>query len=118
MQLSKHIGRECPRCGELMPKPLLCDLRRNRPVLRHWTCKHCGTEWTSETPKVERKDIGAKSILVNSKLDLPTVHRRLKREFDLDADCMTNSIFRRRSAITLAPPRLRPWPRVASKRGP
>jgi hypothetical protein len=52
--LSKHAGRECPRCGKLMSKPLVHEIRRNAPALRYWACKDCGAEWTSDAPEVER----------------------------------------------------------------
>ena len=52
--MSKHAGRECPRCGKLMPKPLVHEIRRNAPALRYWTCKDCGAEWTSDAPEIER----------------------------------------------------------------
>jgi transposase-like protein len=51
--VSKHAGRKCPTCGSLMPRPLVTEIRRNVPTLRHWVCKDCGTEWTSEAPTVE-----------------------------------------------------------------
>jgi hypothetical protein len=53
---SKHAGRECPTCGSLMPRPLVTEIRRNVPALRHWICRDCGTEWTSEAPAVDSND--------------------------------------------------------------
>ena len=60
-QVSKHAGRECPGCGKLMPKPLVQEFRRGAPTLRYWTCKDCGTEWTSEGPEVAGQEIDIKS---------------------------------------------------------
>jgi hypothetical protein len=44
-----------------MPKPLVQEFRRGAPTLRYWTCKDCGTEWTSEGPEVAGQEIDIKS---------------------------------------------------------
>jgi hypothetical protein len=44
-----------------MPKPLVQEFRRGAPTLRHWTCKHCGAEWTSEAPEIVRHEIDLNS---------------------------------------------------------